>query len=196
MQILQWLFKGAQNTTSTPSNKGTTQEHKSKSIILSKHRRSKSRKFKPLIFLCNRDVAKACFYGTIYLRRPCRSSDRRQHCTQSIKMKKEDAAKGLVVSQRSDSATQAGNKVIPLSEVALSSSTTTNNDQFSSNEKKDKLKGNKTKTLSRMKELLRWAAAAKSEKGGKFIGRKVPKFVLTIFILVASYYYFYIYIYT
>ena len=98
-----------------------------------------------------------------------------------MKMKKEDIARGLVVSRKSDSATQAGNKVLPLSEVASSSSTSTN-DQCITNEKKDKLKGDKTKTMSRMKELLRWAAAAKSEKGGKFIGRKVQHLWLTILI--------------
>ncbi|XWS76123.1 hypothetical protein CRYUN_Cryun01aG0149800 [Craigia yunnanensis] len=181
MQILQWLFKvaheqGGQNTTTNPSNKGTTKdrEDKSKEIILSKNRRSKSKKFKPFIFLCNKDVANACFYSTINLRR-ARSSHRRQNCAQSVKMKKEDIARGLVVSHKSDSATQAGNKVLPLSEVALASSTCTN-DQCSTNEKKDKLKGDKTKTMSRMKELFRWAAAAKSEKGGKFIGRKVLHF--------------------
>ncbi|XVE72794.1 hypothetical protein DITRI_Ditri11bG0067300 [Diplodiscus trichospermus] len=175
MQILQWLFKvvheqGAQN------NRGTTKdlEDKPKDLILSKNRKSKSKKSKPFIFLCNRDVAKACFYSTIYLRR-ARSSHRTQHWAQSMKMKKEDVSKGLVVSNKSDSATHAGNKVLPLSEAALSSSSSTN-DQCSTNETKDKLKGDKTKTLSRMKELLRWAAAAKSEKGGKFIGRKVLQF--------------------
>uniref|UniRef100_A0A803LAI8 Uncharacterized protein n=1 Tax=Chenopodium quinoa TaxID=63459 RepID=A0A803LAI8_CHEQI len=47
-----------------------------------------------------------------------------------------------------------------------------------SDQKKDRSNkgdGNKNKTISRMKELLRWAAAAKSEKGGKF-GKKVMHF--------------------
>ena len=95
-------------------------------------------------------------------------------------MKKEDIARGLVVVHKSDSANQEGNKVLPLSTETILSSSTGTNDQSSTNEKKDKLKGDKTKTMSRMKELLRWAAAAKSEKGGKFIGRKVQKFVFTI----------------
>ncbi|XWS47100.1 hypothetical protein CRYUN_Cryun14cG0124500 [Craigia yunnanensis] len=181
MQILQWLFKvaheqGGQNT-STPSNKETTKdkEDKSKGIIFSKHRRSKDKKFKPFIFLCDRDVAKAGFCSTIHLRR-VRSSHRRQHWAQSMKMKKEDIARGLVVFHKSDSANHAGDKVLPLSTETVLSSSTGTNDQCSTNEKKDKLKGDKTKTMSRMKELLRWAAAAKSEKGGKFIGRKVLHF--------------------
>ncbi|XP_039034872.1 uncharacterized protein LOC120171174 [Hibiscus syriacus] len=75
----------------------------------------------------------------------CRTTRQQQPHSQAItKMKKE----GLeVVSQKSDSS-----KVSPLTEaqVAVSSS------------KKDQK--NKTKAISRMKELLRWAASAKSEK--------------------------------
>ncbi|XP_075508556.1 uncharacterized protein LOC142545321 [Primulina tabacum] len=50
-------------------------------------------------------------------------------------------------------------------------------DLLTSLDMKEKTKGNKTKAVSRMKELLRWAAAAaKAEKGGKYIGRKVLHF--------------------
>ena len=91
-----------------------------------------------------------------------------------MKMKKEDITRGLGISHKVDSATHAGNKVLPITEATLSTSTKTNNQsQSGSSENKDRLKGDKSKTMSRMKELLRWAAAAKSEKGGKFIGRKV-----------------------
>ncbi|KAE8673097.1 Gag protease polyprotein [Hibiscus syriacus] len=150
MQIFQRLFKaadeqGVQNHT-TPKD----QEDKPKEIVPSKNnkkKRSKSKKFKPLIFLCNKDIAKACFYSSIYLKKvdSCRTTRQQQPHSQAItKMKKE----GLeVVSQKSDSS-----KVSPLTEaqVAVSSS------------KKDQK--NKTKAISRMKELLRWAASAKSEK--------------------------------
>ncbi|XP_060676397.1 uncharacterized protein LOC107426648 isoform X3 [Ziziphus jujuba] len=67
------------------------------------------------------------------------------------------------------------NKVLPISEATLSTSTSTN-EPCSTSEKKEKLKGDKTKTMSRMKELLRWAAASKSEKAAKFMGRKVLQF--------------------
>ncbi|KAE8699545.1 hypothetical protein F3Y22_tig00110577pilonHSYRG00179 [Hibiscus syriacus] len=51
------------------------------------------------------------------------------------------------------------------------------NDRCNTDEKKERLKGDKTKAMSRMKELLRWAAATKSDKlSGKFIGRKVLRF--------------------
>lgn len=99
---------------------------------------------------------------------------RRLRWIQSMKMKKEDITRGLGISHKVDSATHAGNKVLPITEATLSTSTNTNDQsQSGSSENKDRLKGEKSKTMSRMKELLRWAAAAKSEKGGKFIGRKV-----------------------
>ncbi|MBA0769741.1 hypothetical protein Gotri_018441, partial [Gossypium trilobum] len=151
------------------------QEEKSKDIVFSKHRRSKSKKFnkyfKPIVFPCNRDVARACFYSTIYLSRVRSSSHRgqQQHWAQSMKMKKkQDIATGFGVSPKSDSGTRTGDKVVlPLSEPPAE------NDQCNTIEKKEKVKGDKTKTMSRMKELLRWAAAKKPEKlGGKFIGRK------------------------
>lgn len=88
-----------------------------------------------------------------------------------MKMKKKDIDSGLGVSQMVDSASHVVNKVLPISETT----STSTNDQCCSSEKRDGLKGDKTNTITRMKELLRWAAAAKSEKGGKFIVRKVSK---------------------
>ncbi|GLT51660.1 hypothetical protein SLA2020_250550 [Shorea laevis] len=177
MQIFHWLFKVAPS----PINKETSndQEAISKDIILFKYRRSKSnKKFKPFTFICTGDVAKACFYSSIYLNR-VGSSERKQHSAHSKKMKKEEIAKGLAGHKAADSATtHAGNKVLPLSEAALSSSATTTTDQSrNTSEKKDnKIKENKTKAISRMKELLRWAAAAKSEKGAKSFSKKVLHF--------------------
>ncbi|KAG6661107.1 uncharacterized protein LOC122303717 isoform X1 [Carya illinoinensis] len=92
-----------------------------------------------------------------------------------MNMKKEDVDRGLGVSHKVDSTPHVGNKVLPISETALLTSTNTN-DQCCSSEKKDRLKGVKVNTMSRMKELLRWAAVAKSEMGGKFIVRKVLHF--------------------
>ncbi|KAL1158457.1 hypothetical protein V6Z11_A08G225400 [Gossypium hirsutum] len=175
-QIFQWLFKvsreqGAQNTTIKD------QEDKPKDIIpYKKKRRSKSKKFKPIIFLCNKDIAKACFYSTIYLRRVHNSHTTTHHQppqnnSQSItNMKKE----GLDVGHRSDSS-----KVIPLSEVAVSQSSMTNkingdHHQCSNNKEKKDGGGNKPKTMSRMKELLRWDATGKAERGGK-LNQKVSK---------------------
>ncbi|XP_041003943.1 uncharacterized protein LOC121249300 [Juglans microcarpa x Juglans regia] len=89
---------------------------------------------------------------------------------------KKDVDRGLGISHKVDSASHVGNKVLPIiSETTLSTSTNTN-DQCCSAEKKDMLKGDKANTMSRIKELLRWATVPKSEKGGKFIVRKVLHF--------------------
>ena len=88
-----------------------------------------------------------------------------------MKMNKEYIAPGLGISNNKiDTASNhAGNKVLPISEATLSTSANTNIEECSTSEKKEKLKGDKGKTMSRMKELLRWAATAKSEKGAKFM---------------------------
>ncbi|KAJ6338895.1 hypothetical protein OIU76_008372 [Salix suchowensis] len=129
----------------------------------------------PFSFLCRKDVAKACFYSTVDLKRFNSHILRPQHCTRSRKMKHEEttAARGQATSSnRVDSAAHAVNKVLPVSDSTLSSSAR-KNEKSCTLEKKDKVKGDKAKAISRMKELLRWAAAAKSDKAGKFIGRKV-----------------------
>lgn len=122
-------------------------------------------------FLRRKDVSKAFFNHTLNLKR-LGSFHRRQHSVNSMKMKKEDIARGLGITQKADSAAHVGNKVLPITDTVQSSSAK-NNDQCPNVEKKEKTKGDKMKTISRMKELLKWAAAAKTEKGGKYIGRKV-----------------------
>ncbi|XP_048430139.1 uncharacterized protein LOC125472543 [Pyrus x bretschneideri] len=87
-------------------------------------------------------------------------------------MKKEDIARGLGISSTKADSANVGNKVLPVTDSTLSTSTSTNA-QCGTSEKKETLKGDRTKTLSRMKELLRWAAASKSDKGGKYFPRKV-----------------------
>ncbi|ESR56877.1 hypothetical protein CICLE_v10021356mg [Citrus x clementina] len=71
-----------------------------------------------------------------------------------------------------------GNKVLPISDSsnAVTNNADRNNEQCGTAVESNKKDNHKTKTMSRMKELLRWAAAAKSEKGGKFLGRKVLQF--------------------
>lgn len=97
-----------------------------------------------------------------------------------MKMKKEEIARGQgIITSKVDSSAHAGNKVIPVSDTTLPSSSGAN-EQCGTLEKKDKLRGDKLKAVSKMKELLRWAAAAKSEKGGKFLGRKV-NFLISLF---------------
>ncbi|KAG5252163.1 hypothetical protein IMY05_002G0201200 [Salix suchowensis] len=176
MQIFHKLFKEAREETSIPATKNSSNATGREIISLKyrgDHRRSErvvgesdesGLKYSwPFSFLCRKDVAKACFYSTVDLKRFNSHILRPQHCTRSRKMKHEEttAARGQATSSnRVDSAAHAVNKVLPVSDSTLSSSAR-------KNEKRDK-----AKAISRMKELLRWAAAAKSDKAGKFIGRK------------------------
>ncbi|KAK9280998.1 hypothetical protein L1049_003889 [Liquidambar formosana] len=190
MQILRWLFKvaheeKAREISTSLDNKEVTaaaQEANPKHIVLSEHQKPKKveenelghHSSKVFAVLRRRDIAKAYFYSILNLKR-LKNFNRRQHWNRSMRMKKEDIARGLGISHKADSAAHAGNRVLPISDTTPSSSDITN-DQCGSLEKKDRLKGDKTKVISRMKELLRWAAAAKSEKGGKYISRKVLYF--------------------
>ncbi|KAF3436010.1 hypothetical protein FNV43_RR23102 [Rhamnella rubrinervis] len=182
-QILQWLFKETHER-ATENCPGPTKPNQDQNIVVYKHsgvhRKSKSiegsklgsKKLKKIFPLCRTDIATACFYSTLNLKRPS-DINRQQDWIKSMKMKKEDIARGLGINiNKIDMAsTHAGNKVLPISEATLSANT--NIEECSTSENKEKLKGDKGKTMSRMKELLRWAATAKSEKGAKFIGRKV-----------------------
>lgn len=86
-----------------------------------------------------------------------------------MKMKKEESSRDEEIVNKTDSTTHGGNKVLPITQEAPLSSSTERNDQCE--------KGDRKKPMSRMKELLRWAAAsAKTDKGGKFYGRKVLMF--------------------
>ncbi|XP_012085142.1 uncharacterized protein LOC105644415 [Jatropha curcas] len=192
MQIFHWLFKKAQEqereNTSTTSAKNNINDQE-KDINPFRNRRSNQRsergkerkiRFRRFAFLCTKEVATAFFYSTINLRR-LTSINRRgqQNWIYSMKkMKKEDINKGQSINNMNkvDSANNVvGNKVLPITDTTLScsSSISPSNGQCDSLEKKNMLKGDKTKAMSRMKELLRWAAAAKSDKKGNFIGRKV-----------------------
>ncbi|KAK8650776.1 hypothetical protein V6N13_140402 [Hibiscus sabdariffa] len=178
MQIFQWLFKAADEQGVPNCTTSKDQEDKPEGIIPNKknnnNRRSKSKKLKPIIFLCNKDIAKPCFYTSIYLKKVDSSSGTTHHRQQphsqammKMKMKKEGS---VVVSHKSDSS-----RVSPLSEAQVAVSSSTNarchlQQCSGSKEKKDK----KPKTMSRMKQLLRWAASsAKSEKGEGNLSKKV-----------------------
>lgn len=91
-------------------------------------------------------------------------------------MKKEDIARGLKFggSQKKDDVVvvRVGSKVLPVNYESTTTLSSSKNANLSLDLKKEK--GEKIKTISKMKlELLRWAAAAKSDKGGKYIARKV-----------------------
>ncbi|CAJ1797320.1 unnamed protein product [Sphenostylis stenocarpa] len=194
-QILQWLFKGAHeqerksnNNFSIPPKREDTSEQnaKGKEVNLLKRERSQKRargnkwgtpgckNFKIFAFLYRKDIPKAFFYSTLNIKR-LRSFNRRQFLY-FMKMKKEEPSRDVGSTNKADSAGHVGNKVLPISEAPLSSSAESNDQCGDSTDTKDQTKGDKKKPMSRMKELLRWAASAKSEKGGKFNGRKVLMF--------------------
>ncbi|KAK6937666.1 Protein of unknown function DUF1644 [Dillenia turbinata] len=194
--ILQWLFKitneeqERETLSSLNNNKQEGIDAKLKDIVLSKHcgtkqrsKRAESLRFNsknPSTFsiLFRRGNAKACFYSTLNLKRL--GSIRHQgkvwiHC---MKMKEEDVSNGANISHKTDASAHGGNKVLPISDTtpSSSSSSTGSNEQCEPSDRKSRFKGDKTKAISRMKELIRWAAAAKAEKGGKYITRKVLYF--------------------
>lgn len=160
MQILQRLFKNANETTPCISNKHTVNDQKAKSskeiVLFGICRGDKSRSRNSELFnsiFCRKDIGKEYFYNTIKLRRLGR-----QYC---MKMKKEKA---------DSSSNHVGNitQILPI----------THDSTNDGGEKKEKCKADsKAKmSISKMKELIRWAAAAKSDKGTKYITRKVFNF--------------------
>jgi len=162
------------------------QNAKGKEVNLLKQERSQKRarrnkwstpgckNFKIFTFLYRKDIPKAFFYSTLNLKRL--SSLNRRQIPYFMKMKKEEPSKEVGSANKADSASHVGNKVLPITEAPLSSSAERNDQCGDTTETKDQTKGDKKKPMSRMKELLRWAASAKSEKGGKFNGRKVNFF--------------------
>ncbi|CAJ2670230.1 unnamed protein product [Trifolium pratense] len=175
MQILHWLFKRAQEqerkrtTFNLFHQKEDINEQNVKGIeirvlnhdgtckrtkrfLWSKHG---YKNLKIFSYLYRKDIPKACFYRTLKLKRIV-----------SMKMKKEESSREEAIVNKTDSTSHGGNKVLPINhEASLSSSA----------ERKDH-QCDKKKPISRMKELLRWAASAKTEKGAKFYGKKVLMF--------------------
>ncbi|XP_019450191.1 PREDICTED: uncharacterized protein LOC109352556 [Lupinus angustifolius] len=184
MQILQWFFRGShaqerESSNFNLSHKSGVIKDQNDNSVLKNHRayqRSKrtelsklsSKNLKILAFVYRKDIPKACFYNTLNLR--SRSLNKR-HFVYSMKMKREEVA----VNKADSSNGHGGNKVLPITEAPLSS-LVERNEQCDTKEVKDQIKGEKKKPISRMKELLRWAASAKAEKGGKFNGRKILMF--------------------
>ncbi|KAK9140725.1 hypothetical protein Scep_010406 [Stephania cephalantha] len=126
------------------------------------------------ILLC-RGNATECFYSTLNLKCLGRFDNRHNNLYQ-VRVKGQELLH--MGHKAAESPAHVGNKVLPICEASVTSSTSTD-DQCVSSEKKEKQKGgDKNNTISRMKELLRWAAASQAEKGGKYIaiGRKVLHF--------------------
>ncbi|KAK6940553.1 hypothetical protein RJ641_030084 [Dillenia turbinata] len=165
-------------------------EAKSKDIVLSKQRGTKQRSKRvenqrfnsktPSTFsiLFRRGNAKACFYNTLNLKRLGSFRHQRKVWIHCMKMKEDDVSNEVNISHKTDASTHGGNKVLPISDTtpSSSSSSTSSHEQCKFSGKKSRFNGDKNKVISRIKELIRWAAAAKAEKGGKYITRKVLYF--------------------
>lgn len=160
-------------------DKGTV---RSKEIVVSVHcgasQRSKGfegrkfdiRKLKSFALLCRKDIAKSCFYSTINIKRPRTQGFDNMHQYWIQKMKKEDIVREIrEIGQKADSSSaHAGTRVLPITDASIVEQCSNKTDKkvMPNGESKNKAK-------SRMKELLRWAMASKSEKGGRFITGKV-----------------------
>ncbi|WCJ38115.1 hypothetical protein M5689_019190 [Euphorbia peplus] len=158
MQIFNWLKRGNSSTTS--------KDNIHKTVVLKeesgsdRRRRREKGKLRSFAFLCRKEVETACFHSTLNLRRIHRKE--KEHLViYSMKMKNQD----IKITKETST---AGNKVLPINENSTTLSSATNC-----------VKGDqKMKGMSRMKDLLRWAAAAKSQNHNKpkFLGRKVMQF--------------------
>ncbi|KAK1353030.1 hypothetical protein POM88_052868 [Heracleum sosnowskyi] len=173
MQIIQWLLRVADEppkerngvTTQTSKERRSEKTQVLPNQLETNQRPKRVRKislgcenFSLFTILRRRDISKNFFYNTLNLKR-----------VDTTKMtKKEVISKGLDAAPNHVKNT----KVLPLADDALSSRRHRGN-----KEKGDqKAKTEKTKTLSKMKELVRWAAATKSVKGGKNMSREVSQF--------------------
>lgn len=199
MQVLHWLFKVAhdqkQADLSNLDIKSPKVKETSKGVVSYKQKRALKKaqhpeetsldckNFRSLALLLGRGNLRTYFSRTLQQKRlsSLNPKPQEQHYILWMKMK-EDLIRGLGKNiHKADSGAHVGNKVLPISDSTSSSTRSNADDQKkcgATDQKKDRSnKGetNKNKTLSRMKELLRWAAAAKYEKVGKF-GRKVLHF--------------------
>lgn len=194
VQILQWVSKGSndheigRSNYSSPTNQNAIRDEKGKGkdlVTLRHHRayrrtkRIESRKLgsknlKMFIFICGKDIPKACFFRTLNLNRKG-YLNRRRHFIHSVNMKREELS-GVGITERADFAAHVGKKVFPITEASFSKTTKINNQRVTA-ETKDRTKGDRKKPISRMKELLRRVAATKSEKSGEnFYEQKVLQF--------------------
>ncbi|KAG7011317.1 Ribonuclease P protein subunit p25-like protein [Cucurbita argyrosperma subsp. argyrosperma] len=175
-QVLQWVFKETNEKDSTKKKETSCDKGSSRSkeivVSVSNHcggsqgskgfegRRFDLKRLKSFALLCRKDIAKSCFYSTINIKRPRTTQGGLDNMHQYWihKMKKED------IGQKVDSCSvHAGTKVLPITDATLVEQC------GSKGVKKVVANGeSKTKAKSRVKELLRWAMASRSEKGGKF----------------------------
>ncbi|XP_077229843.1 uncharacterized protein LOC143862660 [Tasmannia lanceolata] len=154
MQILQWLLKVSQEQAieTTPSSKRmlTLGEEKEKEKDCDEFESDEVElECKDLFSISlTRANSRTRFYSTLNLRSLKNFCERRD-CLHPLKKEH--------MSHKVESA-NVGNKVLPICDATVSVSGTDYSSDGSVNKKR--------RALSRMKELIRWAATAKSDKGG------------------------------
>ncbi|KAH0917641.1 hypothetical protein HID58_025301 [Brassica napus] len=172
-QVFQWLFKLGREIGKSESfsSNGTAHEAATTLTSCADRRTRKSstrgpkhknqRNYRRIWLWCQKDVAGACFYSTLNLRRL--GSLKREHLLRAMaKMK-----------------AQVGEeKEVPLTRFDPKKAIKALEPEKHEENKKEKVNSEKTKaktkaTLSRMKELIKWAAAAKSDKAAKFFTPKI-----------------------
>ncbi|XP_054779988.1 uncharacterized protein LOC129287773 [Prosopis cineraria] len=166
MQILQWLCKRSQEQErqrTTKTEEFSDQKAGGKHIIQVDHHELSGRtkrngekkvgckNLKIFAFTCRKDIPKTCFYSTLNLMKLA-SFNRSLNLVYPMKMKRQELSIGIGVPNKK----------------------TDSHDHVRNPKANDETKRDKTKPASRMKEIVRWAAASRTEKGGKlFNGRKV-----------------------
>ncbi|XP_068479815.1 uncharacterized protein [Phaseolus vulgaris] len=186
MQLLQWVSKG-QNDHQIGGNSNLKtiirdKKGKGKDIIALRHhrvdrgtkgiemRKVGSKNLKLFIFMCGKDIPKACFYRTLNINRNLK---RRRSFIRSVNMKREELSGAVGITERADFVVHVGNKVLPISEESFSKTTKTNDKYYFNAEAKHPTKGNnRKKSVSRMKELLRRVASTKEDKIEEFYEHK------------------------
>ncbi|KAL9292618.1 hypothetical protein AtEden1_Chr3g0184351 [Arabidopsis thaliana] len=166
MEIFQWLFKLGR---SEPSSINCTDHEPTTTLTNCKDHRTRrsstrgskhkdQRSYRGIWLWCRKDVAKACFSSTLTLRRL--NSFRRGHLLRSMAKIKAQSGEEQVTSTRFDL-----KKAIRVLQPEK---------QDDTNKEKSKSEQSRGKaTLLRMKELIKWAAAAKSDKAVKFFTPKI-----------------------
>ncbi|CAH8390119.1 unnamed protein product [Eruca vesicaria subsp. sativa] len=168
MEIFQWLFKLGKEVRRSESSSFNCNAHEASTTLTNRRTRKsstrgskhqKQRNHRKIWLWCQKDVAEACFYSTLNLKR-LGSLKREQLLRAMAKMKAQVAEEKEMTLTRSDP-----KKAIRALEPEKREES--NKDKVKSEQSKSKA------TLSRMKELLRWAAAAKSDKAAKFFTPKI-----------------------
>ncbi|KAL0655834.1 hypothetical protein Bca4012_076418 [Brassica carinata] len=169
MEVFQWLFKLGKEIGKSESFSSNGTAHEAATTLTNRRTRKSStrgskhknrRNYRRIWLWCQKDVADACFYSTLNLRRL--GSLKREHLLRAMAKLKAQVGE---------------EKEVPLTRFDPKKAIKAVEPEKHEESKKEKVNSEQTKaktkaTLSRMKELIKWAAAAKSDKAAKFFTPK------------------------